>query len=64
MEGSLKLLNPTVVRVPDGRVGCLVGRVDLDGYVEFSTKRRPERYKLTVLNYMGPTRYRRKADKS
>lgn len=56
-------VNPSCVRVPDGRTGTLVARVGLVGCVEFKTGGRLERYGLATLNYLTPTR-RRVSDKS
>jgi len=42
-------VNPVVVHVPDGRIGCLVARDVLHGYVEFDRQRRFECYPLAIL---------------
>jgi hypothetical protein len=44
-------INPQVVRVPDGRVGCLVARIGMQGCVEFGKQRILETYSLAVLGY-------------
>jgi hypothetical protein len=48
----MKLVNPQLVRVPDGRVGCLVARMGLQGCIEFGKQRIFETYPLNVLEYL------------
>ena len=47
----MKAINPQIVLVPDGRVGCLVHRMGLQGCVEFGQQRVLETYHLTALVY-------------
>ena len=47
----LNEINPQIVRVPDGRVGCLVYRRGLQGCVEFGQQRILETYPLAILTY-------------
>jgi hypothetical protein len=44
-------INPVVVCVPDGRIGCLVHRMGLQGCVEFGSQRILETHHLTTLSY-------------
>jgi hypothetical protein len=44
-------VNPQLVRVPDGRVGCLVHRMGFNGCVEFGQQRCLETYHLNALTY-------------
>jgi hypothetical protein len=58
----VRSINPQVVQVPDGRVGCLVMRMGLAGCVEFGAQRIIETYRLDVLNYhltLSPVRDRK-----
>lgn len=47
----LHAINPRVVQVPDGRTGCLVARLGLQGCVEFGAQRMLETYSLSILHY-------------
>lgn len=47
----MRAINPQIVRVPDGRVGCLVHRMGLQGCVEFGQQRVLETYHLDALVY-------------
>lgn len=47
----MKSINPQVVQVPDGRIGCLVHRMGLQGCVEFGKQRVLETYHLTTLSF-------------
>ena len=47
----MRAINAQIVRVPDGRVGCLVHRMGLQGCVEFGQQRVLETYHLTALVY-------------
>jgi hypothetical protein len=47
----MRPVNPQIVRVPDGRVGCLVARHGFDGCVEFGAQWVLETYHLTTLVY-------------
>ena len=47
----MRPVNPQVVRVPDGRIGCLVHRMGIQGAVEFGRQRCLETYHLTALIY-------------
>jgi hypothetical protein len=44
-------INPMVVQIPDGRIGCLVARIGLQGCIEFGEQRVLETYPLTILGY-------------
>lgn len=58
----VRSINPQVVQVPDGRIGCLVMRMGLAGCVEFGAQRILETYRLDVLNYhltLSPVRDRK-----
>ena len=48
---AVNAINPQIVRVPDGRVGCLVHRMGLQGCVEFGQQRVLETYPLGILIY-------------
>jgi hypothetical protein len=47
----MKSLNPSLVRVSDGRVGCLVARLGLQGCITFGRQRVLETHALTSLGY-------------
>ena len=47
----MRAVNAQIVRVPDGRVGCLVHRMGLQGAVEFGQQRILETYALGTLVY-------------
>lgn len=60
----MKQLCPQVVRVPDGRHGCLTHRMGLKGCVEFGNRRILETYHLNALLFVQvqeptPTKRRR-----
>lgn len=45
-------VNPHVVRTPDGRMGCLVARLGLQGCVSFGTHRILETFPLVALIFI------------
>lgn len=53
-------INPAVVLVRDGRVGCLVARYGMKGCVEFENQRSLEIHLLVDLRYniMRPPNYK------
>jgi hypothetical protein len=48
----VRTLNPGVVRVPDGRIGVMVGRIDLHACIEFGTGAALENFPLDELDWL------------